>query len=193
MSKSETISKPVKVKERQKSEQWLRLFDFQISNSVCFAFRYSNFEFFPSFAFPQDRRKDVHQFAGFRNKASALLVQPQSTSAIEQTKPICRLFGFLSTGLDAQQEVLFANRLVRLDIIGAHRSRGSNKLFDILEIPDRTRKLLYETPSFLREKKRALLQVIRSTIRRFRFFLHFTYSNSICFGFRYSNFEFSFL
>ena len=109
-------------------------------------------------------------------------------SAVEQAQPIGRLFGFFSTGLNPQQEVLFAHRLVRLDVIGTHRAGGANKLLDIFEILYRSRKPFHEASRFLREQERPLLQIVRSFIRWLLVFLHFLDSSSNCFGFR--RFEF---
>jgi hypothetical protein len=138
-----------------------------------------------SLALTQDRAKDIHEFASFGGKAIALLFQRRVSSTIEQTKPVNRFLVFLTAGLDSQEKVLFAHRLVRLDVIGTHRARGSDKLFTILKIPDCARKLLHETANFLREQKGTFVQVIRPTIRPFRIFAHFLDSNSGCFGFRY--------
>jgi hypothetical protein len=181
--KSETIDKTVAIKERPKPEQWLRLLDFAVS-------RGPNLEFLPSFAFAQDCSKDVHQLAGFCAEIPALLLQSRFTSAGGQPKSVGRFLRFLSASLDAQQEVLFADRLIRLNVIGANRARGPNELFSIFNVRNRPWEFFHEVSRFLREEKRAVLQVVRSIIRRFWFFLHFTHSNSICFGFRYSNFGF---
>ena len=144
-----------------------------------------------SLALAQDCSEDVHQLTGFGGKADAFLRQLQGRSAVEQAQPIGRLFGFFSACFDPQQEVLFAHRLVRLDVVGTHRAGGANKLLDIFEILYRSRKPFHEASRFLPEQERPFLQIVRSFIRWLLVFLHFLDSSSNCFEFRHSNFGFS--
>jgi hypothetical protein len=143
-----------------------------------------------SLALAQDCSKNVHQLAGFSGETPALFFQDRVTSAIDQPEPISRLFGFLSTDLYTQLEVLFAHRLVRLDLTGTHRAGGANQLLDIFEILYRSRKLSHGASRFLREQKRPLFQIVGPFIARPLIFLHFFDSSSNCFGFRISDFQY---
>src|SRR5262245_27401606 len=118
----------------------------------------------------KNRCKNVHQLAGFSGQTPALFLQDRSTSTIDQPEPISRFLGFLSTRLHAQKEILFAYRLIRFDVIGTHRARGSDKLSYVFEIARCLRKPPHEISRLLRKQKRTFLQIVRSIIRQFLFF-----------------------
>jgi hypothetical protein len=133
----------------------------------------------------QDCGKYVHQLSSFARQAISVYFHRRIVRAIQQSKPVGRFFRFLAAGLNSQEEILLTNRLVPLDVISAHRSGRSDKLFQILQVCHGPRELLDERTNFLREPKSSFFQIIR-----LRIFSHFLDSICNCFEFRYSNFEF---
>ena len=153
----------------------------RVLKTVCFEFSLSHH-------FSQDCGENVHQFPRFGKQSDA---DQFRRARIKQAQPISGFFRLLPAGLNPEQKIFFTYRLIRLDLVSPHRPRGTDQLPTVLEITGSLWQLLDEVSRLLCEEERPLFQIIRPRRIRSPLFFHFCNSTSYCFGFRYSNFEFS--
>ena len=94
--------------------------------------------------FFEDGGKDPKKLGALLNEALALGIQSDVVLGVQQAQPVTALFGLLARDFDAHAEIFLAQRLVRLDVVGAGGTGGSYQLPDILKVAYRSRQSLHK-------------------------------------------------
>ena len=122
---------------------------------------------FAALTFAEDRTEDVHQLLGFGAESFLFGTSFWTILCVDQTQPKTALFRFLSSDFDAHPKVLFAQRLIGLDVVRGHGTRGTDDLFGVLDISNRPFQKFDESAHIPRERERPFFEVVRSVFPAF--------------------------
>ena len=106
------------------------------------------------------RAEDAHQLRSLLHQylsSSLLLV---IAANVNQPKPVSTLFGVFSGYPYAHQEILLAQSLICLDVVGPDRTGRPDELFAVLDIPCRSLQSFHKLADLPCESKCPILKIV---------------------------------